>query len=114
MSDGIGTIIAALASVIASFGTAAFVFASNPRNEKVKAEVALALESRRRIYLEVQPLFFQLFDAAELGFAALPSFTEALEVTVPPPKQRGRVLQANDPVSAAQEILAFLDERHAL
>jgi len=56
----------------------------------------------------------RLMDAAELACTELTPTTEVLAVTTPPEKQRGRVIQAQDAVSAAQEILNFLQERHAL
>lgn len=53
-----------------------------------------------------------MITAAELGMQTIVPTTEVLEVAAPVAKQRGRVVRADDAVVAAQEIIAYLQERH--
>ena len=65
----IGAGIAAASAI----GTIAFNFWSFRRAESLKAEAAIKLEIEKKVYTELQPLLFQLSEAAEGGFHAVTS-----------------------------------------
>ena len=56
----------------------------------------------------------RVLDRHALGLTDPAPISEVLAVAIPPVKQRGRTITTNDPVAAAHEIIAFLQERHAL